>query len=1627
MTKPLNEKAVGETREAIEQYLKTSMSEVSRLPLDKISTQRSLDEFGLDSLMIMAFNDKLIERFGDLPATLFFEYADLAALSHYLFDKQPARSTVSETTLSPTVNSTSSAAPQQPPVTEMSKTQSSAVSDIYRLAETVGQSKRVSSEDVRSKLTPASATTPDPVFHKSSDRLAASMTKPLTAKAVGETREAIVRFLKTCVSEVTRLPIDKISTQRSLDEFALDSLMIMALNDKLIERFGALSATLLFEYSNLAALADYLMERQPIVQSTFTPTVSKSSADSQGITQPQSLITETSRKQSSAVSDIYRLAETVGQSRASSESVPPKLASTSITPPNPVFHNPSARLAASAPKSLTQKTLGETRETIVQFLKTCVSEVTRLPLDKISAQRSLDEFAFDSLMIMALNDKLIERFGVLPATLLFEYPDLRTLAEYLSTRKTSEQPLLVDNPLHVSANTMKSTPTTERGLPLQPVSNQLSDDIAIIGVSGIYPEADSLESFWENLKGGKDSITLIPSDRWDIDTYFDSDRSKAMHGKMYGKWGGFLEDIDCFDAPFFNISPREAKLMDPTERLFLQTAWSTFEDAGYTRKKLSQSCDMNVGVFAGISSYAYSLWGPQEWEKGNNCTPCGGMWSIANRVSYVMNLNGPSYPVDTACSSSLSAIHQACISLRNDECKMALVGGASLNIHPQQYIGMSQNQMLSPVGKCHSFGEKADGFVPGEGVGAVLLKPLNKALEDGDTIHGVVKGSSVNHGGKTNGYAVPNPKAHARLIRTALKNAKIDPLTINYFEAHGTGTALGDPIEFEGLRQAWIGDDVAQGGTKPWCSLGSVKSNIGHLHAAAGISGVTKILLQMKHKMLAPSLHAQTPNPKIQFNDSPFFIQQNLASWNVNQNKGPRRAAISSFGAGGSNAHVIIEEPPITAHINTAADGISPSGDYLIQLSARSREQLIAYAGKMLAFWEKYQDEISLQDFAYTLQTGRESMSDRVAFIVREKADVVRKLHTFLIHGETVDDAGAEAHRVLEANGLFVGQVDEHQDLSDSDDEYGLSALLATADHEQLAKRWVAGADIDWTKLSQRQLGQKGRCISLPTYPFAKKSYWYPGPGTAKAKATTVSELEVKPLAVDNLLLQYQGALQDLARLGSSGLLKGLQQLGFLQQPGETYSPEELKTRLRLQTGYDQLYDALLLILESAGYVSIEDGLVQSTAQVSQPIVSHGFDYWADKHPELGASFRLLLSCLDNLPDILRGNIPATDVIFPDSSMVLVEKIYKNNAIADYYNQMVVDEVVGFVRSKLSTLPADKKLNILEIGAGTGGTSAAVFAALMPYQERIHYDYTDVSLKFIQHGRQHYGKYTFADFDILDIERPIKQQGFAVQDTDLLIATNVLHATRNLTNTLHNAKSLLRKGGGLIINEAVETHVFSTLTFGLLSGWWLAEDGHKRLPGSPLLSVDLWTRILQETGFTAVQAVAPQVATGVSQNVLVASSDGELTIEQAIPLATAQVVSTTTDVEASVDTQSELAEKVESVAQRLGQIVAEVIELGPDEVNPDSTYSNMGIDSIVAIEIINQVNQTLNITLRTTALFDHATVNQLASYIVARHGDSIPMSPNEDTALLAVFEQLHQGGLDARTADSLLSGYQLTD
>lgn len=2036
---------------------------------------------------------------------------------------------------------------------------------------------------------------------------------------------------------------------------------------------------------------------------------------------------------------------------------------------------------------VTYQNLENFRQKIEEDLKEILSKTLKIPTAKLEASAPFERYGIDSVAIISLNQELASHFGELPKTLLFERQNLYELVQYFiehhQTALLKKWENIPEEKPHTESQSVKSSSAATRkfDVDLQPIStvtdvsrnpDKQCQEIAIIGISGRYPQADNLEIFWENLKTGKNCVTEIPLERWDYRQYYD--REKNKRGKSYCKWGGFINNVDRFDPLFFNIAPKEAQIIDPQERLFLQVAWETIEDSGYTRDKLHTK---KVGVFVGALYLEYQLLGVEETAKGRPMFLGYSLSSIANRVSYFFNFSGPSLAVDTMCSSSLTAIHLACESIRHGDCELALAGGVNLSLHPNKYLQLGQNGFASSDGLCRSFGAGGDGYVPGEGIGAILLKPLDKAIRDKDHIYAIIKGSSLNHGGKTNGYTVPNPNAQGLVIKETLKRANVNARTISYVEAHGTGTELGDPIEISGLIQAYQQDTKDQ----QFCSIGSAKANIGHLEAAAGIAAITKVVLQLKYKQLPPSIHSETVNPNIRFEQSPFYLQRNLETWERPiikeddiEKTYPLRAGISSFGAGGANAHLILEEyiePRNNEQLNTEING----QPVLILLSAKNKERCTEYARKLFDFISVSSSSSdvfpSMQSIAYTLQVGREAMEERLALIASSPEELREKLWQYCQRlGENANYyQGVVQSLETEMETLLQGEIGENF----------VRQLLNGQELGKLAALWTKGVNIDWQLLYSEP---KPKRCSLPTYPFAQKRYWIPeveisqyskspaiyshplldgfdiqesvGIGAVFYKSLTdrdwivrdhrvknqpvlpgvgileiaiaafssvqpnkqynisrvlwlqpivvtpegkrinilitqkdqefgfeircgdilhaqgefilVTEKEcskepplfieeikkrcfrkidkvihytscqekgvdygirfqgleqiwgndqeavglfqlptscesdfkqyelhptivdsalqaiaglfdslqtnsgepmlpyavekveqIRPLPTrgyavvkvlgnsrydvtltneqgeiclklsdvvlrklkdplaeffyapswtieenhhssrptekesillvyplpclpladalvfahnnhkclrfqlglttrklgedlweikaddllawnnsilalrekigsssltiyflggvyknsendDNLevleLSQQQGVmslfrlfksmisdnfsdhlrlkiltnrvyqiklgeaidpynaslhgftsslareypqlevscididLEDFAvevteekrqayitpiltepphpqgeavairqgkryirkllpinppsvskipfrskgvyfilggaggiglelcryltetvqakvilvgrseldtdkkeiirsieskggeilylkadatdldsmkkavtqaqnryrkihgvfhsaiilkdktlekmdessfrmaldikvlgsvilhkifqgealdfmlffssaiafsgnigqanyaagctfkdayahslaqkqdfpvkvinwgywgtvgivasedfnkKLAAAGLysiqpeqgmesisrilshplnqvmsinanqkfLQGInvdfndelvffpeeiipslnalidctfggfiesekikrgfeeidrlgqhltllcfQKAGVFRNAHEKYDKQQLRTSLSITPDYWRLFDELLNILARAGWIQLQGQQIVSTTAVENTAIEESIKFveteknqLLSSYPELKTHINLVWVCLDACLGVMTGKIAGTDVMFPNSSMERVEGIYKGNSQVDHYNQSVARNVLAYIRHHIPKLGKNRKIKILEVGAGTGSTSTMIFDAVREYGEHLSYLYTDISPGLINYGRKSFAaEHPFVDFKILDVEKNVETQGYELFYFDIVIATNVFHATRNINNTLRCVKPLLKNNGWLIINEGVKNLEFLTYTFGLLKGWWIYDDEKVRLPGGPILSLAMWRNVLYEEGFGSILSLneSSQIDLDFGQDVILAESNGIIKRDRK-----SAKIPTVTKAD-SVKLRSPLIQQPKPKKERkttdlksyieesLVQNLIQALDMSGEDINMKKPLSEYGVDSITGVDLINRINQTLKIQLRTTALFDHANIEEFSTAILNEYGEQI--------------------------------------
>jgi malonyl CoA-acyl carrier protein transacylase len=619
----------------------------------------------------------------------------------------------------------------------------------------------------------------------------------------------------------------------------------------------------------------------------------------------------------------------------------------------------------------------EQRDYLIAHVQSQVAKVLGFEDSQpIDTQKGFFDLGMDSLTAVELKNRLQNSLGSsLPSTLLFKYPTMEALVDYIANDILVLESPTADEPVIEAVEESSELDAIEKAEP-----------IAIIGMSCRFPGANNPEAFWELLRDGVDMITEVPPERWDINAYYD--QNPDAPGKIYTRYGSFLSQIDQFDPQFFEMSPREAVNLDPQQRLLLEVSWEALENAGQAPKGL---IDKSVGVFIGMTQMDYGFL--QFSSHPKNITAYTGTGTslsfAAGRLSYVLGLRGPTLAMDTACSSSLVAIHLACQSLRTKESQLALVGGVQLSLSPTSTVFLSKAQALSPDGRCKTFDASANGFSRGEGCGIIVLKRLSEARANKDNILAVIRGSAVNHDGASSGFTVPNEQAQELLIRQALQNAKVTPADVNYVEAHGTGTALGDPIEVNALGAVFCKD---RSQNSPLL-IGSVKTNLGHLEAAAGIAGLMKVVLALQHDEIPPNLHFFKPNPHIAWDNLPLQVPTSRQVWSRGET--PRIAGVSSFGMSGTNAHVVLEEAPES--VISEKDSVIKTDRlfHLLTLSAKSDEALRELAQAYATYLQSH-PTLSIADVCFTANTGRSHFDHRLAI----KAQSLEQLHKRL---STVD------------------------------------------------------------------------------------------------------------------------------------------------------------------------------------------------------------------------------------------------------------------------------------------------------------------------------------------------------------------------------------------------------------------------------------------------------------------------------------------------------------------------------------------------------------------------------------------------------------------------------------------------
>lgn len=753
-------------------------------------------------------------------------------------------------------------------------------------------------------------------------------------------------------------------------------------------------------------------------------------------------------------------------------------------------------------------------EVATAYLARIFADVLKLDEGELDPTAPLSSYGTDSLVSMEVADRIEADLGPIPRTIPFESTSLSGVVAALLDDQAQPLARLIDHdtptvptrrrtgavPAHTAPamDQEKLAPPAEPQEPTLPVvqpqaraegveSTSVADrydvpdrePVAIVGISVRFPGADTLDALWEHLRAGLRAVTEVPAERWDPEGALSA-----------GHWGAFLDNVEAFDPLVFRMSPRDAERTDPQERLFLEAVWTALEDAGTRRAELERSAratsGTGVGVFAGLMHSPYQVLAAELRGAGSDAHAHSSHWSVANRTSHTFGFTGPSLAVDTACSSALTALHLACEAIRRGDCGAAVAGGVNLILDPSHHTALSAMKMLAPDGRSRSFDQDAEGMVPGEGVGAVVLKPLSAALRDGDRVHGLVLGSAVNANGATDSMVTPSAEAQEELIRLALARAGVAPETVHYVEAQATGSPLADPVEAAALAKVFGGHATA---------VGSVKPSLGHLEAASGMAQLAKVLLQLRHGELTPTLDCE--RPLAEFEGGTLRLVREGASWPGDVPAAERFAAISSFGAGGANAHVVVAGPP------TSVRGSQPKeGPRLVLLSARREEQLRSHAQRLRDHLAALGNAAPpLVDVARTLAAGREPLGRRLAVVAHDTAELVTVLDSH-VTGE-------------ESPWLRVGRA-----TADSDATHAIPGSADAAALVAAGEAWANGARLTG---GDEALGlADGQVVSLPGYPFARTVHRLPAqtlsrttgaPLPETAAAQPVPESESAPLA----------------------------------------------------------------------------------------------------------------------------------------------------------------------------------------------------------------------------------------------------------------------------------------------------------------------------------------------------------------------------------------------------------------------------------------------------------------------------------------------------------------------------------
>jgi 3-oxoacyl-(acyl-carrier-protein) synthase/SAM-dependent methyltransferase len=1077
--------------------------------------------------------------------------------------------------------------------------------------------------------------------------------------------------------------------------------------------------------------------------------------------------------------------------------------------------------------------------------------------------------------------------------------------------------------------------------------NAATEPIAILGMALRLPgDVSTPEQFWDALAKGQDLITAVPPERWDGSSFQGIDPDAP--GTTYDVHGGFIANADAFDAGFFGIHFREASRADPQQRLLLELTWEALERASINPQRLMRS---QTGIWIGISNSDWPRILLEDPRKIDGYTAVGGAGSIpAGRIAHFLGTSGPAEVIDTACSSSLVAVHHAVQSLRRGETDLAIVGGANLMLSPDLHICFSRTGMLSRSGRCHTFDNAADGYVRGEGCCVVVLKRLTHARRDGDPILAVIHGTAVNQDGRSARLTAPNIRAQQKVMRSALADAGIEAAAVSYVEAHGTGTPLGDPMEFLSIGNVY---GVARGAEQP-LRIGSVKTNLGHGEGAAGLTGLIKLVLMLQPGHgIAPHLHCTSPNSRIDWKRWPIEIPQTLMPWPTEE--GVHLAAVSSFAFSGTNAHVIVSSGEAAADTSSATPN-SASGDELLCISAAVPAALRALAASYIAFLRG--TSASFADICHSALTTRARLAHRLVVKASTSIAAANLLEQWM--------AGNPVH------GVAVGEENTSSNPVDGD----------ALDH--LGSEFFSS---DKLRIQDRDF----RRVSLPLYPFQRQRFWFGEAPEIRVRREreqmweavskeAARESQKGPLGWNPH--SYAQRWLVLERLTLAYARNVLSRAGAFPG-GNPATAQEVMRNCGFQEIYSRLISRWLRGLTTAGVLLERNGQYLPAGDFG-PISLDGT--WRDVEKTLAADpgmLAYLRRCGDLLEDVLTGRTSPLETLFPGGSFDLADALYQRTSEARYNNAIAAIAV----RTVVQSLGKKRNARILEVGAGTGGTTSAIVPELPPHQTE--YWFTDVSELFLRRARKNFGQFQFVQYGLLDLDREPEEQSVPVGYFDVVVAANVVHASRNLNRSLNRIRRLLAPGGILLLIETTVHQTCFDMSIGLIEGWQQFEDSERK--EHPLLSANRWCEVLAESGFEHSVAFPAKdsPAFQVGQSVVLGHCDfGSAPASARMSFAQGEIVrhidqqpsanGNVAPAEFAGRSDAERAEAVESIVRQVLCRVCQ-LEISPQNLNDRDRLGDLGMDSLIALELRSELSNALSLEgqISATIAFDTGTVGGL--------------------------------------------------